>query len=85
MAIIDLRGQMKKTKKIKPYHLLVYSEDGAMKMRRFASEKELGEFVDIFFKLHPDYADEDSDNWIDFAITNVIGDVVSFTDWTEKE
>lgn len=76
---------MKKKKTLKknsnsPYNLLVYVEYASAKIKRFETTEEMGAFVDNFYKEHPDYADYGSDFWIDYAITDVSGDVHFFTD-----
>ena len=69
-----------KTKKVKPYHLLVYIEDCSTKIKKFASTDDMGKFIDDFYKKYPNYADLGSDNWVDYAVTNVTGEVHFFTD-----
>ena len=83
---------MKKTKKLtkttkteKEYHLLMYVEDCQSKIKKFNSTKKMGEFIDQFLKDNPDYASNLSDNWIDYTVTNITGDVHFFTDSMKVE
>jgi acyl-CoA hydrolase len=71
---------MKKKKVSKPYNLLMYTVDASPKIRKFKTEKAMGEFIDEFYRQHPDHADQYSDNWIDYAVTEVTGEVHFFTD-----
>ena len=75
---------MKKIKKNdnknEEYSLLHYVEGCSPKLKRFSSSKEMGKFVDEFYKKYPDYMEEYSDNWVDFAITGIKGEVHFFTD-----
>jgi len=70
----------KTTRKGKKYNLLMYVEDCNPKIKRFDSPKEVGEFICEFNKKHPDYMSPDSDNWIDYCILGVVGEVHFFTD-----
>lgn len=71
---------MKKKKAVAPYHILVYIEKCEQRIKKFKTEKEMGKFIDNYYKLHPEYADKYSDYWVDFAVTNISGDVHFFTD-----
>jgi hypothetical protein len=73
---------MKKTKKKKSkqkYHLLMYIEDSNPKLKKFLSTQEMGKFIDEFGKKYPGQEAADAGFWIDFAITNVGGEVHFFT------
>ena len=74
-----------KKKKSEVYDLLVYVEDCSQKIKRFDSSEKMGKFIDKFYKKHPDYASNNADNWIDYAITGVTGSVHFFTDGIEVE
>lgn len=80
-------GKMKKkvSKKGEPYHLLVYVLDSSSKIKRFDSTLEMGKFIDDFYKKYPDYLDTYSDNWIDYTITGITGEVFFFTNGLEVE
>jgi hypothetical protein len=75
-----MKKKKAKAKSNKPYHLLVYIEKCSTKMKKFDTKEEMGRFVDDFNKKHPDYADQYSDYWVDYAITDVSGDIHFFTD-----
>jgi hypothetical protein len=75
----------KSVKKNKEYHLLVYVEKAALKIKRFETTQELGEFIDAFNKKHPEYANDNSDYWTDFAVTGVTGETYFFTDGLKVE
>jgi hypothetical protein len=75
----------KSAKKTDSFNLLVYVEKCSPKMKKFESEREMGEFIDNFYKTYPDYMSSDSDYWIDFAVTGVTGEVHFFTDGVELE
>ena len=75
----------KASKKGEPYRLLMYVLDASPKVKRFDSTLEMGKFVDDFYKEHPDYLSLHSDNWIDFSVTGVTGEVFFFTDGLEIE
>ena len=73
----------KKAKKLisgPPYHLVMYVEDGNPKIRKFDSPEKLGTFVKEFQKEYPDYMEMGSDNWIDYVVMDIMGDVFFFTD-----
>lgn len=76
---------MKKSKKSDKYQLLVYVQDASMKIKRFSTKAAMGKFIDDYLKKNPDYADLYSDNWIEFAITDVSGTAFFFTDGLEVE
>lgn len=79
------KSKVKKIAKAKLYNLLVYVEDNSTKIKKFDTAEELGEFVDNFNKEYPDYADSSSDNWTDFAITDIQGEIYFFTDGIKVE
>lgn len=70
----------KKTKKItkKPVkreqmsHLLVYVQDCSSRLKTFTSIKDLNNFV---LNFTAETADNTDDNWIDFVVTNIAGDI----------
>lgn len=74
-----------KIKPAKTYNLLVYVLDSTNKIKRFDSTEKMGKFIDSFLKKYPDYMSNDSGNWIDYAITDVGGEVHFFTDGLEVE
>ena len=67
------------------YHLLVYVLDSEPKIKKFKSKLALGKFVDKFVKDYPDYLGAESGNWVDYAVTDVIGEVTFFTDGLKVE
>ncbi len=75
----------KASKKNQEYSLLYYVERCSPKLKRFSSPKEMGEFIDAFYKKYTDYTDPYSDNWIEFGITGIKGEVHFFTDGLEVE
>lgn len=76
----------KKSKKNnKPYHLLVYVANCVTKIKRFESTDKMGKFIDDFNKEYPDSDAADTGYWVDYAITNVEGDVHFFTDGMKVE
>lgn len=64
-----------KTKKTK-FHLLVYSENCSIKLKKFSTIKAMDKFIEDFLHEHPDYAV--GDNWIDYKVTNVTGEVTIY-------
>lgn len=85
---------MKKKKSIKKankksknntYSLLLYVENNSPKLKKFSTNKELGEFIDDFNRKYPDYMLNESDNWIDFCVTDIKGDIHFFCDGIEVE
>ena len=70
----------KPSKRGEEYQLLVYIVNCETRIKKFATEKEMGEFIDGFNKEHPEYQETYSEHWIDFAITGVTGDAHFFTD-----
>ena len=68
-----------KPTKSKEYHLLAYVLDSEPKLKRFDSKEQLGAFIDQFLIIYPDYASIDSGCWVDYAITNITGEVHFFT------
>lgn len=76
---------MKKVNKSKNYHLLYYVVDSTPKFKKFTTKESMGKFIDKFNKDHPDYLSMDSGDWIDFAITDVQGEIHFFTDGLEVE
>lgn len=72
-----------KKKPTKPYHFLMYVEDSNPKIRKFKTTEALGKFADRFMEKYPDYAAHESGNWLEFAATNVSGDLHFFTDGFE--
>ena len=78
-------AKKKTTKKNKTYNALVYVEDASTKVRTFSTKEAMGKFMDTFLKEHPDYADKYSDDWLDFAITDISGDITFFTDGMKVE
>lgn len=74
-----------KTKSKKEHCILSYIEGSDTKLKKFTSTEKMGKFVDDFYKKYPNYASYESDNWIDFAITGVSGDVFFFTDGLKLE
>lgn len=75
----------KSSKKSNKYHLLVYVKDCETKLKKFDSEQEMGKFMDQFCKDHPNFLDLDSDNWLDYCIVGITGDVHFFTDGLSVE
>lgn len=63
----------------------MYVVDSNPKIKKFGSTKELGKFMDDFWKKYPDHLAADSGNWIDYCVTEVSGDVHFFTDGLEVE
>lgn len=57
-----------------PFHLLVFSETCQIKLKKFKSVSALRGFVTKFQKKYPD-KDRKGDNWIDYIVWNVAGDV----------
>lgn len=81
-----LEALVKKRKKAnKIYHILKYVTHDDNKIKSFDSIEELGSFIDNFYKEYPNYADFDSPNWIDYAITGITGDIHFFTDGIKVE
>lgn len=76
---------MKKTNKSQKYNLLVYVLDSSTKIKKFSTTKAMGSFIDKFLKKYPDYTSVESGNWIDYAITDISGEVHFFTDGLEVE
>ena len=72
-------------KKSKTYQLLMYVADGTPTFKKFETTKEMGKFMDDFNKQHPDYASGDSGWWLDYAVTEVSGDIHLFTNGIEIE
>lgn len=56
-----------------------------MRIKKFKTDQEMGEFIDAFYKKYPDYADKYSDNWVDFSVSGVTGDINFFTDGVTVE
>ena len=75
----------KSTKKPQEYSLLLYVEENTSKLKKFSSNKEMGIFIDDFYKKHPDYLSPESDSWVDFAVTGIYGEIYHFTDGIEVE
>jgi hypothetical protein len=80
-----IKTPIKKSKRGEEYQLLVYIVKCETRIKKFATEKEMGQFIDGFLKEHPEYQEEYSENWIDFALTGVTGDVHFFTDGVAVE
>lgn len=78
---------MKKSKKNKSskYNLLMYVEKSSPKIKRFESLEEMGKFVEKFQKKHPDHMSTNADNWVDYAVTDITGEVYFFTDGLEVQ
>jgi hypothetical protein len=72
----------KKTKKKakEKYHLLMYCEDSAPMIKKFDTTEKLSKFIQDFQKRYPDHMSLDSGYWIDYAVTEVEGEVHFFTD-----
>lgn len=70
----SLKKQQKSIKKqSKPYHLLRYVEDCSPKTKLFKSLKSLNLFI---YDFQAEYGIESrGDNWIDYSVTNITGDV----------
>lgn len=67
-------------KKGKKFHVLKYVENSAPKLKKFTTLKSLNEFILQFSAI---YAASSEDNWVDFVITNVHGDVIQIDDGSE--
>lgn len=74
------KSDKKVSKNAKEYNILVYVEDCSIKIKKFDTAKEMGKFIDKFNKENPDYANPSSDNWIDYCVTGITGDIHFFTD-----
>lgn len=64
-----------KSSKKEVYHLLVYVEGATQKTKTFKKVSSLISFITKFEKKYPKVAHRD--NWIDFYITNIAGDLVN--------
>jgi len=62
----------KKSKK--PYHLLYYVVGCSPKMKKFNTINGLNTFIKEFKKTYPHQ--EQGDNWVDFYVTNITGEIV---------
>lgn len=65
---------MKRKKTPEVYQLLVYSENCQVKLRKFDTKAALHKFIVKFRKKYPD-KEREGDNWIDFAVYDVCGEV----------
>ncbi len=56
------------------YHLLVYVENAASKLKKFKTLSSMKGFITKFKKKHRDPL-MCGDNWIDYTVTNIYGSV----------
>lgn len=61
-------------KRPEPYHLLVYVEGCGTKLKKFNSLPAMKGFITKFKKKHPDN-NRSGDNWIDYTVTNIAGNI----------
>ena len=74
---------MKKKKSV--YQLLFYILGSSPKIKKFKTKQEMSDFIDDFNKKYPNWMSLDSDNWIDYVVTDVHGKVHFYTDGLKVE
>ena len=57
-----------------PFQLLVFSERNQIKLKKFKTKSALRGFVTKFKKKYPDL-ERKGDNWIDYVVWDVLGDI----------
>lgn len=60
------------------FHALVYVENCTPKIKKFKTLRALKTFVTKFENKYPD-PDKTGDNWIDYHVTNIEGEVVFYS------
>jgi hypothetical protein len=68
--------------KASTYHLLVYVEGCCTKLKKFRTIKSLNDFVLEFQSEH--FANTD-DNWIDYAVTHIDGEILIYDETVAVE
>lgn len=63
----------------------MYNVGCSPKIKKLSSAKKMNEFIDTFYKKYPDRAAQYSDNWIDYKVTGVTGDVIMLASGIDVE
>lgn len=70
-----MKKSKKPAKKAK-FHLCVYVESCGTKIKKFSDIKALKKFILQFSAEYPNQ--QEGDNWIDYVVTNITGDIHVF-------